>query len=395
MRILHVITGLDLGGAEMMLYRVIRGSEGGDRSRQEVVSLTERGVIGRRIEQLGVKVHALNMSRLPNPLKVMRLAELIRAARPDVVQTWMYHADLIGGVAARLAGRARVVWGIHNSTLDATTSHRTTRWTVAVCARLSRIVPDAIVSVSAAARDLHVELGYDPRKFVVIPNGFDVREYRSDPEQRRETRRQLGVEDETVLVGLVARVAPQKDHGNFVRAAGLLGRRRRDVRFVLCGGAGVAGGEGATPENRELVRLIEQQGLLDRFLLLGPRDDVPRIMNALDIGTLSSSYGEAFPLVIGEAMACGVPCVVSDVGDSRYLVGDTGRVVPPRDPEALAQAWQDLLELGSAGRRRLGQAARERVESQFSLSRIMAEYTSLYHRLLNGAGGSPAAAAST
>ncbi len=373
MRVLHVINALHVGGAETMLLRLL-GATSGEEMEHEVVSLTDLGVIADRIRQLGIPTRALGMARkglrIPDPVKVLRLAGLIRAARPDVVQTWLYHSDLLGGLAAKLAGGARIFWGIHSSTLDVTV-RRTTRWTVAACARLSRWIPDGIVTVSQAARDLHVAAGYDPLKFVFIPNGFDVTLFRPDSAARREVRAELGLADGAVVIGMVARVDPQKDHLNFVRAAALLARRGSDVRFLLCG-------EGATPENQQLVREIADHGVLDRFLLLGRRSDIPRVMNALDVCTLSSAYGEAFPLAIGEAMACGTPCVVTDVGDSAFLLGDRGRVAPPRDAEALARAWETLVRLDADGRRRVGLADRERIAANFALPRIVERYAALY-----------------
>jgi glycosyltransferase involved in cell wall biosynthesis len=377
LRVLHVITGLNLGGAEVMLHRLLEASVGGALE-HEVVSLTDLGVVAGRLERLGIAPRALHMSRLPNPAKIVRLARLVRELRPDVVQTWMYHADLIGGLAAKLAGGPRIVWGIHNSTLDRGNTRRTTRWTVAACARLSHHVPDRIISVSRASRDLHVRAGYAAEKFVCVPNGFDLEAYRPDEARRRDVRAELGVDAGAVVIGLVARVDPQKDHANFVRAAGLLAARRPQVRFLLCG-------EGATGRNPELARAIAQEGLADRFLLLGRRDDVARIMSALDVGALSSAYGEAFPLVIGEAMASGVPCVVTDLGDCAYLVGEAGRVVPPRDPRALAAAWEGLVDLGPEGRRRLGALARERIARNFGLERIAAEYAAVYRELVGDA----------
>jgi len=368
-----------VGGAEVMLHRLLEASNPEEMS-HEVVSLTELGVVADRIRQLGIRTHALRMGRnrfrIPDPVKVLRLIEFIRASRPDVVQTWLYHADLLGGLAAKLAGGARIFWGIHNNTLDTDLIRRTTRWTAAMCARLSRSIPDAIVTVSLAARDLHVAAGYDPLKFVFIPNGFDVSLFRPDPGSRREVREELGLAHNATAIGLMARVDPQKDHLNFVRAAALLARREPDVRFLLCG-------EGATPDNHELVGAITRHGLVERVLLLGFRSDMPHILNGLDICTLSSA-SEAFPVAIGEAMACGIPCVVTDVGDCAYLVGDTGRVVPPRDPEALAEAWDALVRLDPEGRRRLGLAARERIAAHFSLPRTADAYAALYRRALGG-----------
>lgn len=378
---MHVITGLGVGGAEVMLHRLLEASNR-EEDAHEVVSLTDLGEIGGRLLALGVPTIALGMRRsgvrVPDPVRVVRLALLMREFRPDVVQTWLAHADLLGGIAARLARVPRVVWGIHNSTLDPVRTRRTTQWTVAACARLSRSIPDVIVSVSRAARDVHVAAGYDASKFVLIPNGFDLARYRPDPEARREVRAELGLPPDAVAIGLPARYDPQKDHANFVRAAARLAARRPATRFVLCG---LDTGE----DNAELVALLAEHRLRDRFHLLGRREDMPRVLNALDVASLSSAFGEAFPLAIGEAMACGVPAVVTDVGDCGHLLGDTGRVVPPRDPAALAGAWEALVDLGAEGRRALGLAARERVAANFALPRIAERYAALYRRAAAGA----------
>jgi glycosyltransferase involved in cell wall biosynthesis len=315
---------------------------------------------------------------------VLRLAAVVRKLSPHVVQTWMYHADLLGGLAAKVDSRARVVWGIHNGTLDPRTIRRTTRLTVAACARLSRFVPDRIVCVSRAAAALHVAAGYAPSKVVVIPNGFDLMKFQPDPSARRAVRAEVGLAEGAIVIGMVARVAPEKDHETFLGAAQELARRTPQARFVLCG-------EGATAENGSLVRSIAEHGLLDRVLLLGRRDDVERVLNAFDVATLSS-HTEAFPLAVGEAMASGVPCVVTNVGDCAFVVGDTGRVVPPRDPQALAAGWEELVRRGPESRRLLGLAARNRIEARFGIRRIAAEYAALYRRVLDEAAAKPAPA---
>lgn len=378
MRVLHVITGpLDAGGAEMMLQRLLAAWDR-DEATHEVVSLTELGVVADRIAALGIPTRALGMARtrprFPSPAKVARLTALIRAYRPDVVQTWLYHADLIGGVAARLAGGSRVFWGIHNNSLEPGRVRRTTRWTALLCARASRLIPDGIVSVSHAARDLHVAAGYDASRFTVIPNGFDLSLFRPDPAARREVRAELGVAPGEVVIGLPARVDPQKDHANFARAAALLAARRPEVRFLLCG-------TGASRDNGPLLGLLGEAGVLGRSLLLGRRDDMDRVLNALDVGTLSSA-SEAFPVAIGEAMACGVPCVVTDVGDCGHLVGETGVVVRAGDPAALASGWEALVAAGPEGRGRLGLAARARIAERFDVRAVAARYAALYRAAL-------------
>lgn len=374
MKVTHIITNLHTGGAETMLYRLLAHT---DRVTFEpqVISMIDIGPIGEKIRALGIPVRALGMRRgVPNPLGVLRLARWLSLDPPHVVQTWMYQADLVGGLAASLTGDLPVAWGIHSTGLDPRSEKRTKIWTVRACARLSRRLPSRIVCCAENSREVHAKLGYMKKKMLVIPNGCDLTVFRPDPEARPSVRNELGVEEGRLLIGLVARFDSPKDHRTFVRAAALLHARVPEVDFVLCG-------DGITWKNRELAGWIDAAGIRSCCHLLGRRIDVPRLTAALDVASTSSSYGEAWPLIIGEAMACGVPCVVTDVGDSALIVGDTGRAVPPKDPEALANAWHELLALGPDERARLGLAARWRMEEHFSLSSAVAKYVELYKEL--------------
>jgi len=372
--VVHIITCLSTGGAEMMLYNLLSAMDRAE-FKPEVISLTDIGPVGEKIKALGVAVQALGMRRgAPNPLAVLRLARWLRQKKSDLIQTWMYHADLIGGIAARLAGDIPVAWGIHHTNLDPESTKRKTIWTAKSCARLSYLLPTQIVCCSEASLHVHAALGYATRKMCVIPNGFDLDAFKPDPAARRAVRSKLGIAEDALLVGLIARFHPQKDHANFVKAAALLHTRVSNAHFLLCG-------EGITWENQELLRWIEDAGIREHCHLLGRREDIPRLMVALDIAS-SSSFGEAFPIVLGEAMACGIPCVVTDVGDSTLIVGKTGKVVSARDPAALAHAWQDLIDIGRDARRHLGEMARKRIEENFSLKIIARRYEALYESLL-------------
>jgi|Deesub1362A_J573_1020465.scaffolds.fasta_scaffold01015_13 glycosyltransferase involved in cell wall biosynthesis len=374
LRVVHLISGLEIGGAEMMLYRLLATMDRSEFSSQ-VVSLTDIGPVGEMISALGIPVWAVRMGRgIPNPLATIKLSRWLRRKRPHVIQTWMYHADLVGGMAALLAGGVPVAWGIHHSNLDPRWNKRMTIWTASVCAKLSKRLPDKIVCCSQAARRVHTCLGYAEEKMVVIPNGFDLEAFKPDETARCAVRHELGIPDSALLIGMVARFHPQKDHHNFIEAAARLHQRVSDVHFLLCG-------EGVSSDNAKLTQWIEAAGGRENFHLLGKREDIPRLLAALDIASSSSSYGEAFPLVIGEAMACGVPCVVTDVGDSALIVGDTGIVVPPRDPSALAAAWHELIRRGEEERRRLGKAARRRIQANYSLPGIAARYERLYREI--------------
>lgn len=335
MHVLHVITGLHTGGAETMLLRVV------ERLRadfdQFVVSLTPP--VEGRITALGVPVASLRMSRTaPDPTAQVRVAAMIRRIHPDVVQTWMYHADLIGGLAARIAGVPLLAWNIRNNDLPIAASTARMRLVTFLCAQLSRWIPDRIVCCSEAARRTHVALGYDGSKFELIPNGFDLERFRPEPRARTAIRTELGLRPNSPLIGLVARLDPQKNHAGFFAAAGILHSRRPDVHFVLAG-------RDVLPDNQQMEEWVRAADVEDVTHLLGERCDVPRITAALDIATLTSCWGEAFPNVPGEAMACGVPCVATNVGDAALIVGETGRIVQPGDPKALARAWEEILSL--------------------------------------------------
>jgi glycosyltransferase involved in cell wall biosynthesis len=392
-RVTHVIAGLELGGAEMMLYKLLSAS---DRQRfaPSVISLSDLGPLAPRIADLGIPVSALQMTRgRVEPRPVGRLARRLAARRPHVVHTWMYHADLLGGAMARATGRARVVWGLRGS-VDPHLSKRSSRMTARACTRTSRWLPDRVVSCSERLAEMHIALGYDPARMLVIPNGFDLTRFSPDPALRAQSRRALGAggllgvggspgvegslgsagAEAQLLVGLVGRYDPQKDHRTFLRAAGELARVRADVRFVMCG-------PGVDAENRELVRQIAELGIGERCSLLGPVEDPRGVLNALDVLVCSSAFGEGFPNVLGEAMACGVPCVTTDVGDAAMIVAGTGRVVVVGDWCALAREVGGLLELDAAARAELGARARARVQRDFSLPGVARRFEELYVEL--------------
>jgi glycosyltransferase involved in cell wall biosynthesis len=373
-KITHIITGLSADGAETMLYGLLRSLDA-QLYTNEVICLTRRGAMAERIESLGIPVRALNMSPgIPNPLLLASLTSSIRKSRPDIVQTWMYHSDLLGGVCARLAGQPNVVWNIRHNRPSLATDKYYTVLTARMCARASKWLPVKIVCCSKEARDAHVSLGYVSSKFEIIPNGIDVERFRPDPNAARVLRQQLGVPQYSPMIGVIARFHPVKGHRTFIEAAGKLHTLRPDVHFVLCGGQ-------VDRNNEELVTQIRNAGIDSCCDLLGIKQDVAPIVAALDIAT-SASLSESFPNVVAEAMACGVPCVVTDVGGSRALVGNTGKVVPPKDPKAIVKAWQELLDMGPEGRRELGATARQRIENHFSLGACVRRYEELYQSVV-------------
>ncbi len=372
-KVMQVITTLGTAGAETMLTRVVFGMDG-TRFQNEVVSLTDELDLAERIRGVGVRVRTLGMkSRAPNPLLVIRIARWIRESKPDLIHTWMYHANLVGAIAARLAGHVPIVWGIHHNALDPRVDKRRTILVNRVCASLSRRIHARIVFCTEESRRIHEGLGYAAEKLEVIPNGFDLEQMKPDPNARQFICEELGIPVNAPLIGIAARFHPHKDYRNFIQAAARLHEQMPEAHFLLCG-------EAITWQTSQLAEWIEAAGIRSCCHLLGRRQDMPRLFAGMDIST-TSSLVEAFPLVIGEAMACGTPCVVTDVGDSALIVGETGKVVPPGEPEALAEAWRGLIEAGPEVRRRLGMAARHRVQQYFGLPAVVERYQAIYTQL--------------
>lgn len=369
-RVGHIITGLGMGGAERTLYNLLQHASPG-RFEHRVLSLTGKGPMGEHIRQLGVPVDRLDMRPgFPSPAGFLRAVGWLRRARPAVVQAWMYHANLLATLAAPWALSPPVIWNLRASDMTPGHPRKLTPNVVRLSARLSRR-PQAVVVNSAAGQRDHARLGYRPRRWVLIRNGVDPDHFRPDEQARREVRQELGVGESDLLIGMVARFDPKKDHAGFLEAVGHFLDQFGAARFLLCGG-------GIERSNPQLMELLRPQQVQTEIALLGPRRDVARLMAALDVATLSSAYGEGFPNVVAEAMACGVPCVVTDVGDAGAIVGDTGIVVQPGDPMGLAQGWQRMSSMQPNERQALGQRARQRVQQEYPTGKMVDEYEDLY-----------------
>jgi glycosyltransferase involved in cell wall biosynthesis len=376
MQVLHIITDFNDGGAQAVLYRFIIADK---QNTHQVISLMSIGWYGERLAKLGIPVYALDMpkSRLTRH-GIVKLYRLIRQIDPDTIQTWMYHSDLIGSVVARSAGKKAVIWGIHNSDLDPTQTAFTTRAIVRVCAFLSGSIPRKIISCSEEGVRVHTALGYQPQKMVTIPNGYDVSEFAPNTNSRQELRQQWQIADGTTLFGLVARWNPQKDHANLIAALAHLQTLTASPWHCVMVGSKIGA------ENQDLVALLDRYQVRDRVTLLGIRDDIPAVMNALDLHVLSSAYGEAFPNVVAEAMACETPCIVTAVGDAALIVGDTGWVVPSSDAIRLGEAMAEAIDLMSdlpAWKERQAKC-RQRIEANFSVQNMVVKYTDVWNKAL-------------
>jgi len=371
--VVHVVTGLGVGGAEFSLLRVVSAADR-DRWRHSVLSLGADGPLagplrdaGAQVTELGLHAGLRALTALPD------LARRLRALAPDVVQTWMYHADLLGGLAARMAGVRALAWGLHHSNLDPRYNKASTLRVVRACRALSGRVPAGIVCCSEATREVHAAFGYARGRMTVITNGYDTEQWAPDPAARREVRAELGIAPDAPVVGMVGRYHPLKDFGTFLAAAATLRAGLPDARFILCG-------DGVEPANAELAAAVAAAGLTGAVHLLGRRTDVARVMNAFDVAALSSR-GEGFPNVVCEAMSCGIPCAVTDVGDAAAIVGDTGLVVPAGDARGLGEAWGALLAESAEERAERGRMARARVVERYSIGVVAGRYCGFWEEL--------------
>jgi glycosyltransferase involved in cell wall biosynthesis len=383
LRLLHVITSTGVGGAETQLTRFIAASPPG-RYEHLVCCLMPAGPLASAMAQAGARVTCLGLSR--GPAALLRGVGAVRALlvreRPALMQTWMYHADLVGLLAAvlppRPAGGVPVVWGLRCADLDLGSYAPATRLVVKACAALSRF-PAAIAVNSQAGLAFHQGLGYPAAKMRLIPNGFDTALFSPDAEARAAARAELGLGDGQVLIGHVARVDPNKDHATFLAAARLLAGRAPAARFLFIG-------QGTEPGSPTLAA-CDEPPLAGRCFRLGRREDVPRWLAALDVFA-QSSCSEGLPNALGEAMSAGVTCVATQAGDSAALLGEAGFSVPARQPQALAGALVQALDLGPAGRARMGAAARQRIEQGYSLAAAHQAWWDLYAQCLGGHSGS-------
>lgn len=367
MKILHIITGLNDGGAEAVLYRICEFDK---ENKHVVISLMDEGKYGPLLIKIGVDVHTLNFPNGKVRLSgLIKLFKLIRSVQPDVVQTWMYHADLIGGVVARLAGVKNIVWGVHHTTLVKGESKRSTIFIAKINAFLSRFVPQKIIYCAEKSREVQESIGFKQSKGVVVPNGFNTNNFQPTDKGRSILRKELGVDDDVFLIGHVGRFSPYKDYPTLIQTLNKVLEKEKNIQFVLVG-------TGLDYQNSKLLDLFPSTFDKTLIFLLGRRNDVPTIMNGMDLFVLSS-VSEAFPNVLNEAMACGTPCVTTDVGDASIIVGETGWVVSPKNPNALAdEIIQAIEEKQNSPQDWLTrtQACRSRIIDNFSIEKMVSGY---------------------
>ncbi len=383
LHIVFIITGLSTGGAEMILYIFLSRI---DRNRfcPTVITLIDGGRFVERVKDLDIPIYSLGMQPgRPSISALLRLTKLLNEIKPDLIQGWMYHSNLAAQLANFLAKRkVPVLWSVHHSVESLRAEKAALAATIKLTALLSGKI-EKIIFCSERGRIQHLALGYCSNNAITIGHSFDLSKYKPASESASQSqpnlRQSLNLAESSILIGSIARYHPMKDHANFLNAAAKIVTEHPDVHFILIG-------PGVDNQNSILSEQIQKLGIGAQTHLLGERQDIPVLMASLDIFTSSSAYGESFPTVLGEAMSCEIPCVATNVGDSDLIVGDTGIIVPTRDSEALAEAWQKLMLLGIKGRQDLGKKARERIKQSFDLdapNSFVKKYEDIYETALS------------
>ncbi len=367
MKIFHIIVGLEKGGAEMMLQRLVLNMP---QHIHIIVSLTTVGSLGEELKNSGYNVYALDMRWFSIIGNIRCLWVLIRKYSPDVIQTWMYHADLLGGLLGRFAGIRNIVWNIRNTEIPQS-KLSPTGVLIRVCASLSHVVPRWIVCCADSARYHHAALGYCNDRMSVIPNGYDTKRWRPPPQTKEHIRSIFDLPLDAFIVGIVGRFDPLKGHDLFIEAVSLI----PDLTSQKC--LFLMVGRGLDNNNHKITSIISTKGGRANFKLIGETRDVASIMYTLDLLCLTSK-SEGFPNVVAEAMLMEVPCIVTNVGDAAKIVGNSGTVVLSRDPLELANAILSFINLSKAQIKEMGLVARQRIMKSYDITYIARRYEALY-----------------
>jgi glycosyltransferase involved in cell wall biosynthesis len=371
MKVCHIITDLDVGGAELMLKRLVEFKPA-DKQNVVIISLMEPGKVGHSLTLQGFSVLTTSMnSKASFLLTLYKLYKLLKQLKPDVVQTWMYHSDLLGGLAAKFAGCNAISWGIHGTFLPI--GRPLTKLVMKICAVLSFYIPQKIVCVAELGRVKHVEYGYDHSKMVVIPNGFDVDFFTNLTDKRTSLRESLGFCDSDIVLGCVGRFHPDKGQDLLLAAVAGLIHKYPDLKLVLAG-------RNCDWNNALLLQNVDSFNLKANVVLLGERDDIPQLLQTFDIYCMPSRT-EAFPVALGEAMCSGLACVATQVGDTGLLLGECGLLAEANSHD-LNLKLLEMLAFTAAKREELGNNARDRIKALFSLEQVHLRYHQLHESLI-------------
>jgi glycosyltransferase involved in cell wall biosynthesis len=370
-KIVHLITGLGNGGAENMLFKLINHIDN-DQFETVVISMTDKGFFGEKIKNKGIKLYTLNMKHSKHIFKsLFKLLKIVKKEKPDILQTWMYHADIFGVVVKIFFPKIKLFWNIRHSKLIKGVDKNSTIFIAKLCALFSNITK-YIICGSNAAKTTHISMGYTPKKMEVIQNGFNLASYKPRVESNKIIKNELNIPDEGFVIGHVGRFHPIKNHRLLIEAFIELSKKHKNLYLILAG-------RNVDLNNTELNRIISKSKVSENIFLLGQQEDIMKIMHSMDVFVLPS-LSEGFPNVLGEAMACGISCIASDVGDCREIIGNTGIMLNSIDKDELKKSIEKFILFDANTRRKMSVLSRERIENNFNIVNKINEYEILYNK---------------
>ncbi len=369
-KVAHISTSLNTGGAEVQLLRLL-GKLDKNKFEMIVISLHEETYLADEARKLGIPVHSLYLKK--NPLNLRKAYTILKEFNPDVIHGTMYEGGVVGTLFNKfLPKKPPVIWTVHEPLEHYDKEPLRKRLQLRSWGLISK-KPACMMYVSNLNKEQHLDWGFNNDKALVIPNGVDTDKCFPNKEAGLKVRESLNIPKDAFVIGKIARFHRQKNHIGFLHSAAILTKKHPHVHFMLVG-------TNVDNENKELTDLISKLGLKDKVHMLGNRQDIPDVVNAFDLATLTS-FGEAFPLTLGEAMVSGIPCVATHVGDNDYIIGDTGIITAIDDDPAMAAAWQKMVEMDKAKFKALGQAARQRTLDNFTLEQQVKQHEGLYETL--------------
>lgn len=373
MRITHIIIGLNIGGAELMLKRLVLQGQKDKSVHHSIISLTDLGVIGIQLREKGIPIYYIGIkSRFLDFNKIFKLRKILKETQPDVVQTWMYHADLIGTLSAKSLGINNIVWGIRTTDVSQGASNLTS-YICKVCAKLSHIFPKAIICAAEKSKEHHVSIGYDEKKMIVIPNGYQIEELLAPKERGLEIRKEFNLSSSDIVIGSIGRFNIVKNQKFFIEISAELVKEMPELKFMLIG-------RDNTDNNEHLMHWINKYDLSNNFILLGERKDIPSCLQAMDIFCLHSKT-EGFPNVLVEALAAGVPCVANNVGDVEYILRDYGYCIPRNNKKEFCNKIKEIINEVLPNTKKLNnlqQLSGKYVNENFSIEQIYESYKKVW-----------------
>ena len=369
MKLIFIIVSLNTGGAQSILIRMLKNINK-EKFKVYVISLTDKGELGDTITNLGFPLLTLNMKKNCSIFSsLFKLIKLMKKIKPDIVHTWMYHSDLIGGLAAKILGVKLIIWGVRSADFFSPATPISTKFIVKVCAFLSNFLPDKIVYNSYKGQEFHHSIGYQPKKSYLIYNGVDTNKFKSNTSSSKLLKNRLKIDVNKKVIGLIARYDYLKNHEGFIEMASYIIKEDKSFHFLMIGDY--------VKDNSIMLQALKKKKLEKKFHLLDNVNEVENIISGLDAVVITST-SEAFPNVLIESMSCGVPCFSTDVGDVKKIIHDHEWVVPVNDMKQLANVCIRYFDYKEKHKKLVKQEMINRTHKVFSSELATNYYELLY-----------------